>query len=114
MHRQSSDLSRRCALFHRSGSPASADETLEPPGADFLLSGHEALPAFLLDVVGHLICLVIGLSSFDVFLLEATDSVDLGHLQPLQQEFEVRFYPPGKPTMKAGQIARSAQILRQL
>ena len=52
--------------------------------------------------------------AFDGLVLEAADTVELGFLQPVEQE--LRNPPPsrpGKPTMKVERIARSGQTSRQ-
>ncbi len=69
-----------------------ADTQLQACRADGLLMGHEALPTVLLDVVWNDGCVQqVGWRAFYRRVLEATDAVELGFGQPVQQVLEVFF-----------------------
>ena len=59
-------------------------------GADRLLARHEALPAALLDLVGHgFEAEVVGARAGDRLVLERADAVELGFVEPVEQQAEV-------------------------
>src|SRR5690606_17297030 len=59
--------------------------------ADFLLGGHEAMPAFLLDFLRHGARQVIGGSAVDGLVLEAADAVEPRFLEPFEKQLEILF-----------------------
>src|SRR5690606_7002440 len=59
--------------------------------ADFLLGGHEAMPAFLLDLLRHGAGQVVGGSAVDGLVLEAADAIEPRFLEPFEKQLEILF-----------------------
>src|SRR5829696_3331824 len=68
---------------------ALADALLEPARADLLLRLHEAMPALLLDLVRYRCGDVVGRGAADRLIPEAADTLELGLLEPGEQELEI-------------------------
>ena len=60
-------------------------------GADRLGLGHEALPALLLDLLGHVVGEGVGAGAGDVLVLEAADPVELRCVEPVEEVRELGF-----------------------
>ncbi len=66
-----------------------ADPRGELRGADRLRLGHEAVPALLLDRLGHVIGQRVGAGAGDVLVAEAADPVELRRIEPVEQVREL-------------------------
>ena len=62
---------------------------LQLAGADLLLRRHEAVPALLLDLFGHMARQVVGGGTGDILVLEAADPIELGRFKPVKEQREV-------------------------
>src|SRR5271156_2361958 len=75
-----------------------ADLGRELLGADDLLSLHEALPAALLDLVGHdLEPEIVGAGARYRFVFEGADPIELRLVEPVEQQAKILLGLAGKP-----------------
>ena len=64
---------------------ARADLALEPPRGDLLLRLHEAVPAFLFDLVRHRLGELVRRRAADRLVFEAADAVERGLVEPISR-----------------------------
>ena len=69
---------------------AGADLALEAARRDRLLALHEAVPALLLHLVGHRRREIVGGRAGDRLVAEAADAIELGLVEPVEQQLEIR------------------------
>src|SRR5437588_2528584 len=69
---------------------------LQPPSGNRLLPCHQRVPAFLLDFVRYGIAECIRRSARDWLVFEATETIDFGFLEPIEQIFEIGIGLAGK------------------
>ncbi len=90
-----------------------ADAGLQLGAADARGGGHEALAAALLDLFGHMTRQGVGGGALDVLVGEGAHAIELGLLQPLQQEVEIGLGLAGKPTTKVERSTMFGTMERQ-
>src|SRR5882724_9649711 len=79
-----------------------ADLALQPARRNLLLPRHQRVPAFLLDRVGHGVAERVRRRTGDRLIFEATDAVDLGFFEPVEQIGEVGIGFAGKTDDEGG------------
>src|SRR5262249_39939531 len=73
-----------------------ADLALEPPRRDRLLVLHQAMPALLLPRLGDGGRNRVGRRTRDGLVAKASDAIELGYIEPIEQQTEIRLALAGK------------------